>query len=250
MNHKASVVSSLALAISLGLAGSANGAIITFTGADTGVGPPGPFPLSAAAAAAFDAAIGPHPLITFEGLPLGTFVNLNVGSGVNANLANLDPAFSRITNIDQHAAPSPLGFNITPGGVEWLQVAPFAPDPAGGAVTFSFPTPVQAFGAYLTDTQSTFPGPITLTFNDGIAETLSITKNGDAGGALFLGFTDFGTSFSSVTFHTGAIPDGTRDIWGIDDIRFASAAVPEPASLLLLGTALLGLSAIRRRKRT
>ena len=177
---------------------------------------------------------------------------MNLGSGVAVTLTSLDPAFSRVTNVDQHAAPSPLGFNTTPGGSEWLQVAPFFNDPVGGAVTFSFSTPIQAFGAYLTDAQTSLPGPITLTFNDGSAEILSIVKNADAGGALFFGFTDFGRSIISVTYNTGATAD-TRDIWGIDDVRYSTSAnvvVPEPGSLFVLGIGLLGLGALRGRKRT
>jgi hypothetical protein len=247
MGRKALMVASLVLATGLGWGVSANAAIVQFSGADNGVGPGDAHPLSTAAAAAWDAAEGPHSLITFEGLPIGNTFPVNVGAGTTVSVTNTDPG-TGITNL---LHPDKFGFNITPGGSEWLRVSPDFNDPVGGAVTFTFPAPVDAFGAYLTDTQAGFPGPITLTFNDGSAEVLPITKNDDNGGALFFGFTDFGKSLTSVTYHTGATA-GSKDIWGIDDARFslAAAAVAEPSSLLLLGSGLLGLAAIRRRKRT
>jgi len=51
--------------------------------------------------------------------------------------------------------PTALGFNITPGGTGWLEVGPNFSSP-GGSVTFTFSAPVDAFGAYLTDTRSAF----------------------------------------------------------------------------------------------
>lgn len=116
----------------------------------------------------------------------------------------------------------------------------------GATVTFSFDTPIDAFGAYLTDTQVGFPGPITLFFNDGSMQNLNITKNDDQGGVLFFGFTDFGAAISAVSYNTGAT-DGTRDIWGIDDVRYRHAAVPEPSTMLLLGIGLFALGATGRK---
>jgi len=234
-----------ALAMLAGLVGAsqAQAAIVTFYGADNGAGPADARPFSDAAASAFDAAIGAHGLIDFEGLPVGNFGSLGVGPGVTATLTNLDPSYSRISNVDQHT-PTPLGYNTTAGGNQFLQISPFFDDAAGGSVTFSFASPIDAFGAYLTDSQVDFPGGITVTFSDGTSQVLSVAKNSDDGGVLFFGFTDFGASISSITYNTGATAD-TRDLWGIDDVRYATT-VPEPGTLALLGA---GAGFLLRRRR-
>ena len=117
---------------------------------------------------------------------------------------------------------------------------------ANADATFSFASPIDSFGAYITGTETDLPGDITVNFTDGSIETLALTKTPDGGGVLYFGFTDAGASISSVTFTEG--PTGSsRDIWGIDDVTFG-ATVPEPGSILLFGTGLAGLAGVIRRK--
>jgi hypothetical protein len=215
----------LSLTLAIGIAGTAHAAIMTFSGADNGAAAchPPPCVNSDAAAASFDTAAGPHSVITFEGLPLGPFANMVVAPGVTVTLTAAAAGSGGIQNTNQHA-PTPLGFNTTAGGTEWLQVFPDFNSP-GETITFTFTTPVDAFGGYLTDTQAGFPGSITVTVNDGSSQSLPVTKNDDTGGAVFFGFTDLGANILSISYNTGATGD-TRDIWGIDDVRFAAVAAP------------------------
>lgn len=240
-------------------ASSASASVVgIYGGIDTGVGPGGPFPNSTAAEAAFWAALSVSgPTVTFEGVSGLS----NLGAGVSATILTGDP-LSGLKTADQHdfcppgcTTPDHLGFNTTSGGNEWLQVVPPF-NSAGTSVVFSFSSAINAFGLWLTDTQSGLPGPITITFNDGTAESLSVTKNGVVfdplgiptypGGAVYYGFiTD--APFSSLTISTGAT-GGTRDEWGIDDITLSEGGTvindsPEPSTWsLLLGAALVTIS--------
>ena len=222
-------------------AGSASASVVgIYGGIDTGTGPGGPFPNSTAAEAAFWTALSVSgPTVTFEGV-----ANLaSLGSGASASIINGDP-MSGLQFTDQHT-PEPLGFNITAGGNEWLRVVPLF-NSSGASVMFNFSSAINAFGAWFTDTQSNFPGPITITFNDGTSEIVPVPKNGAdgsgafSGGAEFFGFvTD--APFTSVTINTGAT-DGTRDAWGLDNLTFGDpeiTATPEPSTLSLLACAAL-----------
>jgi hypothetical protein len=127
------------------------------------------------------------------------------------------------------------GFNVTPGGSQWLG-API------GTTTYSFASPITAFGLWLTGVQTVFTTSFTLTFNDGTAQTLNLPINVD-GGTTCYGFTDT-AAFSSIT-----ITNLSDDAWGQDDVSYSSpSSVPEPSSLLLLGSGVVGLAGLPRRK--
>ncbi len=206
------------------------GVISTYSGYDAGAGASDPRPNSNTAAGAFDAANPGLPIITFESAPLGSFTNLTVAPGVTINGSDFNSSPQTIIN-------SPLcddalcGFNTTLGGSQWLSLY-------GGSVTFTFATPIDAFGLYLNGVQ--LDGE-TITFNDGAPQSVGIANPGS--GVQFLGFSDT-ASFTSVTI------DATNDIIGVDDVRYgtpAATGVPEPATFGLLGAALASLGFLRRR---
>jgi hypothetical protein len=222
--------------------GSASASVVGIYGAvDPGTGPGGPWPNSTAAEAAFWAALSvSSPTITFEGVTNLT----SLGSGVSASIINGDP-MSGLETINQHV-PEPLGFNVTPGGNEWLLVAPNKNDGVGASLLLNFSSAINAFGLWIIDSQSDFPGPITITFNDGAAETLNVPKDGldlsgnSTGGAAYYGFIT-NSPFTSLEINTGATTD-IRDVWGVDNITLGTAAdvpTPEPSTLSLLACATL-----------
>jgi hypothetical protein len=188
-------------------------------GYDAGAASLAAAPNAMAAAAAFDLAAGALPIVDYEGavLPPGvgmSALNRTNNSGCPANLC---------------------GFNTTSGGSFFhLQV--------GGSQTFTFATPIDSFGAYFTGWQI---GTQTITYSNNQQVVLQMPgADINQGGAVFFGFIDAGASIVSITY------DAVKDIVAVDDVRFGnSAAVPEPASLLLLGAGLAGAASRLRRGR-
>lgn len=189
----------------------------------------------------FDAAagsLGTINLINFESLALGSFSSLLIAPGVTASGLGYTRAATHSIMAGDRCG-NQCGFNTTTGGRKWLDVD-------ANFITLTFATPVEAFGAYITGFQ--LAGE-TVVFSDGSTQTLTLTNNGS--GAQFFGFTDAGKSISSIVIDTLNPTNNLGDFIGLDDIRYVSAGgttVPEPAMLAMLGLALAGLGAVRRRR--
>jgi hypothetical protein len=226
----------------------ASASIVTFTGEDLDAGPISAHPNSNAADGSFNAAallLGNISTINFETAPLGAFTSLSVASGVTLTGANVNGGQQQILNApDFPPNPALGGFNITPAGFNYA-------DMQGGTLTFTFATPTQFFGAFLTGIQTSFFQD-TFTFSDGTSESINVPGVGttSSSGALdFVGFTDAGKSISSVTI-TASVPGSEFDAIGVDGVEYQSVATtPEPDSMLLVFSGMASLGMMYRRLR-
>jgi hypothetical protein len=110
--------------------------------------------------------------------------------------------------------------------------------------TFGFPQPITAFGITFSSTFATTPGAYLLTTNLGDVIPSSFDP-------VFPGFGlgEFAGFVSTTPFTSVTVSSTVNALYGMDDLIFARpAAVPEPATVALLGLGLAAIGVTRRRK--
>ncbi len=227
-------------------AGQTHAAMVLYSASDVGASAAGPWVNSAAAEANFLGTLGVANTITFEDQVAGFYKTFAAAPGVTVNLADTTRNFgNRASGISSDTYGNLWGFNVTSGGRKWLGF------PESSA-TFTFDTAIDAFGFYLTGTQTIFSKNITVSFNDGTFRTLNAPINNASGGASYFGFTNAGKFINAITIDSGPRGDDGGDLWGIDNITYGTvrtaSAVPEPASLAMWGLGAIGLVFARRKR--
>ena len=146
---------------------SALAAPVTYLAADDAVSSLAQMVNSQAAAASFLSVAGALNTVDFESaLP----ANLTITGGTTTNNSGCGPL---------------CGFNTTPGGAFMRLVS-------GGSVTFSFTTPVDAFGFYVNGLQTNLVPQQTIVYVDGSSVTQTINMPpATGGGGAFVGFIDY-----------------------------------------------------------
>lgn len=119
-------------------------------------------------------------------------------------------------------------------------------------ITFS--DPIAAFGFYGVDIGD-FGGQLKLTLTNGTSISLTVpntigSSGSTDGSVLYFGFYDLVNQYTKITFTNTNI----QDVFAYDDMTIGSLQqvipnpVPEPGTMMLLGSGLMGLAAWRRKK--
>jgi PEP-CTERM motif-containing protein len=219
--------------------------LTTFTGADNGAAIGSGYTNSNAAQASFLTAAGLLGTVDTHGVGMqtlgaasGTWLNGDGTWATNIPPSSCSNGLACVSNV---TLGNTFGFNVSSADGNGKFLA-FSGD--GQAIDFANTVPTHSFGFFATGLQG---NDISISFNDGSAETLTVVGNTN-GGPQYFGFTDT-AAFNAITL----LGPAGSDAWGIDQISFnvtgVTSPVPEPSTwaMMILGFAGVGFMTYRRK---
>lgn len=211
---------------------------VTFFGEDLGLGEGtalASWPNAANAQAEFYSNLTGIATEDFESFATGaTGITADFGGGLTATLSS--GSVATVTTGTNGVGRYPIS------GDNYWEV--------GSSFTLTFSEAISAFGFYGVDIGD-FNGQVVLGLVNGGTTTINIGNSTNilGGSVLYFGFYDLDEAYTSITFQNTA---SGVDYFGFDDFTIGTieniTPVPEPATLILLGTGLAGLALTSRKK--
>lgn len=174
-------------------------------------------------AVAADTGLTLAPTITFTDDADATLLTTFTDTGSDVTFTSAD------MNVENETADGWSGGNLIRAGTG---AGSISIAPASAYYAFGFSIVTVSGGAY----------PMSVTFNDGAAEDFSVTASSTNGTAIFFGV----ISTAPITgLEVSTASEGMT--FGIDNVQ--TAATPEGSTNLLIGSGLIGLTFLHRRRR-